>query len=112
METKVEPKLQKLIIRDSKGIEEYVILISRKEKKKIYSIFAADNEIWTEESRGKRLMKLTVDGDFIKFNKKYKKLDFAQAQYLRILLNLESHFCKTSFPVVVTDIDGENPIKV
>lgn len=112
MKKKTTPQLQKLVNRNSRGIEEYVILISKKEDKKIYSIFASNNETWNEEVRGKRLMKITVQGDFIKISKKYKKINFAEAQYLRILLNLESHFCKASSLVTFTDVNGKNPIAV
>ena len=103
-------KPKKLVIYDVRGIQEYVIKISTEESKKVFSLFASDNKTWTDKARRTLLMKISVEGDFIKLDKKYKKLNFAKAHYLRILMNLERHLSKASLPVIVTDVEKKKSI--
>lgn len=57
-----------------------------------YSLFASNNGIWSEDTRGKLLLKMTDTGNEIIFDKARKKLDYSIASYMRILLNVSIMF--------------------
>ncbi len=52
-----------------------------------YSLFASDNPIWTEHTRGTLYFSLIDDGNKLIFDKKLKTLDYGDMNALRIIIN-------------------------
>lgn len=71
---------------------EYDLIITKSESKKKYELYYSDNEIWNSSIRNTLAMKITNDGDNIKLDKKYQKLNYEQLFLLRFLLNVELYF--------------------
>jgi len=107
----------KLFIKDNRGRLEYIITIERTKRHAhtIYSLFASDDPMWCEGARNKLLFMLTDTGNGIKIKKPKKgltSLQYDEALYLQILLNLDNSHCSAPSQITVVDENGDNPIKI
>ncbi len=89
-----KPKLQKLVssylVFDNNS-HEYDLVVTKKGNKTTLELFHSSNEVWSEHVRSTSAMKIVENGNGIKFNKKYKKLEYDDAEYIRFLLNFENY---------------------
>jgi hypothetical protein len=81
-------------IFDEKGNKEYKVVAIEKEKHDEYRLYTTNSDIWCEHYRNKLLMKLVDDGNGMKFNKPIQSLDYAQSEYVRILLSVNNSMQK------------------
>ena len=69
------------------GKHEYTIVDKETAKGKKLSLFYSESESWSEHTRGKLALKLKDNGNGIKFNKKFKGLDYGKLAEMRLLMN-------------------------
>lgn len=84
----MEVKCRKIIVLDDDEKLDYIITTTEDDNEKLYELFASQSEAWCEHVRGTCLMQLRDDGNGIKLDQKYRKMDYSQAFYLNLLLNL------------------------
>lgn len=80
---------QTYMVIDHEDIHEYDIVKELTDDGEKITLFRSNNPVWTSHARGERLLSLVNDGNGIKFDRKFKSLDYAELFELRLLLNFE-----------------------
>lgn len=80
---------KKYIALNQEGEHEFNITVEVIDKGTKYSIFASNNDIWTEQTKNELLLSMIDTGDDIKFDRRIRTMDYEVVQYVRILLQLE-----------------------
>ncbi len=70
---------------------EYDLTVTKKGNKTTLELFYSSNEVWSEHVRSTSAMKLVGNGNGFKLDKKYRKLQYDDAEYIRFLLNFENY---------------------
>jgi hypothetical protein len=84
----VEDKKSYMVL-DHNGTHEYDLTVVYNDEGKEISLYLSNGEQWNSVVRGELMMRMTDNGNGVKFDRKLKKLDYSQFLYLRILLNFE-----------------------
>jgi hypothetical protein len=77
------------MVLDHNGTHEYDLTVVYNDEGKEISLYLSNGEQWDSIVRGELMMRMTDNGNGVKFDRKLKKLDYSQFLYLRILLNFE-----------------------
>lgn len=77
------------MVLDHEGVHEYDIVKELTDEGEKITLFRSNNPIWTEQAKGEKILSLFNDGNEIKFDRKFKSLDYAELFELRLLLNFE-----------------------
>lgn len=77
------------MVLDHDGTHEYDLTVELTDEGEVFSLFLSNGEQWNSDVKGQLELRMTDDGNGIKFDRKLKKLDYSTALYLRILLNFE-----------------------
>ena len=77
------------MVLDHNGTHEYALTVVYNDEGKEISLYLSNGEQWNSIVRGELMMRMTDNGNGVKFDRKLKKLDYSQFLYLRILLNFE-----------------------
>lgn len=80
---------QTYMVIDHEDIHEYDIVKELTDDGEKITLFRSNNPVWNSHARGERLLSLINNGDEIKFDRKFKSLDYAELFELRLLLNFE-----------------------
>lgn len=85
------PKLVSSYLVFDEHSHEYDLVVTKKGNKTTLELYFSSNEVWNEHVRSTSAMKLVSNGDGFKFNKKFGKLQYDDAEYVRFLLNFENY---------------------
>jgi hypothetical protein len=77
------------MVLDHNGTHEYDLTVVYNDEGKEISLYLSNGEQWNSIVRGELMMRMTDNGNGVKFDRKLKKLDYSKFLYLRILLNFE-----------------------
>ena len=77
------------MVLNHEGVHEYDIVKELTDKGEEITLFRSNNSTWNEQAKGEKILSLVNDGNEIKFDRKFKSLDYAELFELRLLLNFE-----------------------
>jgi hypothetical protein len=80
---------QTYMVLDHENVHEYDIVKEMTDEGEKITLFRSNNPTWTEQARGEKILSLVNDGNEIKFDRKFKSLDYSELFALRLLLNFE-----------------------
>jgi hypothetical protein len=77
------------MVLDHNGTHEYDLTTELTDEGEVFSLFLSNGEQWNAEVRGQLELRMTDDGNGVKFDRKLKNIDYSLVLYLRILLNFQ-----------------------
>jgi hypothetical protein len=80
---------QTYMVLNHEGVHEYDIVKELTDEGDKITLFRSNNPTWTEQAKGEKILSLVNDGNEIKFDRKFKSLDYSELFELRLLLNFE-----------------------
>lgn len=81
---------QKYMVFNHKDEHEYNILKEITDDGEKITLFRSNSSTWTDHSKGEKIMSLIDDGNAIKFDRKFKSLEYHELFELRLLLNFQN----------------------
>ncbi len=78
---------KKYIAFNQEGEHEFNITVEVVDEGTKYSLFASNNGIWTEKTKGELFLSMIDTGHGIEFDRGIKSMDYAVLSYARLLLN-------------------------
>ncbi len=85
-----QKEISKYVVFDVES-HEFDLVVTKYKNKLTLELFYSSNAIWREHVRNTSAMKIVSNGNNIKLSKKFKKLKYDEASYLRFLLNFENY---------------------
>lgn len=82
----------KYLVLDHKGNHEYDLVVidhGNTFAVRTIELYHSMGEQWSSEAKGQMVLSCTDNGNGVKFDRKFKKLDYSELLYLRIILNFE-----------------------
>lgn len=83
---------QRYLVLDHNGTHEYDLVVidhGNTFAVRTIELYHSMGEQWSSEAKGQMVLSCTDNGNGVKFDRKFKKLDYSELLYLRIILNFE-----------------------
>ena len=83
---------QRYMVLDHNGNHEYDLVVidhGNTFAVRTIELYHSMGEQWSSEAKGQMVLSCTDNGNGVKFDRKFKKLDYSELLYLRIILNFE-----------------------
>ena len=77
------------MVLDHNGTHEYDLTIESTDDGEVFSLLLSNGEQWSSDVRGQLELRMTDNGNGVKFDRKLKNIDYSTVLYLRIILSFQ-----------------------